>query len=144
LDLAGSYLHFKLTRLGAPGLTIAGITLNNEAPYAPEWKGSAGVQYTVPIGTAGTLTPRLDLSYQSSFFSAIDNDPRARVDGYSLMNSRLAWDSTDDVWELALAVTNLTNKYYYENKLRYPIGVVIGQPAVPREWQVSIRRTFGS
>ena len=66
------------------------------------------------------------------------------MNGYSLVNGRLAWDSTDDVWELALAVTNLTNKYYYENKLRYPIGVVIGQPAAPREWQVSIRRTFGS
>ena len=57
LDLAGSYLHFKLTRLGAPGLTIAGITLNNKAPYAPEWKASAGVQYTVPSGRPEPLRP---------------------------------------------------------------------------------------
>jgi iron complex outermembrane receptor protein len=142
VDLSASYLDFQLKKLGAAGATIAGITLDSKSPYAPEWKGSASVQYEIPLGGAGSLTPRLDFSYQSSFFSAIDNDPRARVDGYSLLNGRVAWRSQDDNWELAVSGTNLTNKYYYLNKLRYPIGVVIGQPAPPREWKIGIRRSF--
>jgi iron complex outermembrane receptor protein len=142
VDLSASYLDFELKSIGATGATIAGITLDSKSPYAPEWKGSASVQYEIPLAGAGSLTPRLDFSYQSSFFSAVDNDPRARVDGYSLLNGRIAWRSEDESWELALSGTNLTNEYYYLNKIRYPIGVVIGQPAAPREWKIGLRRSF--
>jgi iron complex outermembrane recepter protein len=142
VDLSGSYLHFKLTNLSGAGLTIAGLTLNNKSPYAPQWKESAAVEYSFPFKSAGTLTPRVDFSYESSFFSDINNDPTARVSAYGLVNGRLTWSSDDDKWEVAAAGSNLANRYCYENKLHYPIGSIIGQPGMPRTWSIDIRRSF--
>jgi len=59
-----------------------------------------------------------------------------------VMNARLAWTSPDEDWQVALAVTNLTDKFYYRNKGRLPIGIVSGQPGAPREWSLSVRRNF--
>jgi iron complex outermembrane receptor protein len=142
VDLSGSYLHFKLTSLSGAGLTIAGLTLDNKAPYAPQWKESAAVEYSFPMRSGGTLTPRVDFSYESSFFSDINNDPTARVNAYALVNGRLTWSSGDDKWAVALEGANLANRYYYENKLHYPIGSIVGQPAMPRTWNIDIRRSF--
>ena len=122
--------------------TINGITKNNKAPYAPKWKFGAGVQYAIPVGSAGTLTPRLDVAYQSYFFSNIDNNPLGKVAGYTLANGRIGFADADRTWEVALAVTNIFDKYYYLNKIRYPIGIVVGQPALPREWKISVKRNF--
>jgi iron complex outermembrane receptor protein len=126
----------------ATGATIRGITLGNKAPYAPEWKFGAGVQYAFAVGDAGTITPRVDVNYQSSFFSNIDNNPLAKVDGYAIANGRLTFEDASRDWQFSVSVTNMFNKFYYLNKIRYPIGIVVGQPALPREWKVSVRRSF--
>jgi iron complex outermembrane receptor protein len=142
VDLSGSYLDFKLTSISAAGQSIAGLTLNNKAPFSPQWKESAAVEYSFLMRSAGTLTPRLDFSYESSFFSDINNNPAARVSAYALVNGRLTWSSGDDKWEVAVAGANLANRYYYENKLAFPIGVTVGQPGMPRTWYVDLRRSF--
>jgi iron complex outermembrane receptor protein len=60
-----------------------------------------------------------------------------------VFDARLAWRSSDEDWEVALAGTNLTDKFYYQNTFRGPgIQQVTGQPAPPREWSVSLRRNF--
>ncbi|WP_336980628.1 TonB-dependent receptor [Altererythrobacter fulvus] len=142
IDATGSYLDFQLKSIGASGATISGITLDSQAPYITKWKGSLGVQYAADLGSAGTLTPRFDLAYQSSFFTASDNNPATLVPAYTVMNARLAWTSPDEDWQVALAVTNLADEFYYRNKNRLPIGIVSGQPGAPREWSLSVRRNF--
>lgn len=142
IDASASWLDFELKRIGATGATIVGITKNNKAPYAPEWKLGAGIQYSFDLGNAGTVTPRFDINYQSHFFSNIDNNPLAKVEGYALSNARIMFEDANREWQVSLAVTNLFDKYYYQNKIRYPIGIVVGQPALPREWKVSVRRSF--
>ncbi|MCW2361757.1 MULTISPECIES: TonB-dependent receptor [Sphingobium] len=141
-DGSVSYLDFQLTKLGAAGATIAGITLNSIAPFVTEWKVSAGAQYEILVGNAGTLTPRLDLAYQSSFYTNSDNNPASLVPAYTMLNGRLTWQSADEDWKVSLAVTNLTDKFYYQNKTRLPIGLVIGTPGAPREWSLTVRRAF--
>jgi iron complex outermembrane receptor protein len=101
-----------------------------------------GIQYELPLGNAGSISPRVDGAYQSSFYSNIDNHPLGKVDGYSVFNARLLWRSSKEDWEASLAVTNLTDKFYYLNKFRQPVGFATGQPAPPRQWAVSIRRNF--
>ncbi|NOW45323.1 iron complex outermembrane receptor protein [Novosphingobium sp. SG751A] len=142
IDASASWLDFKLTRIGAAGATIVGITTNNRAPYAPEWKLGGGIQYAFALGKAGTVTPRFDVNYQSAFFSNIDNNPLAKVDGYVLANARIAFEDANRDWQLAFTLTNMFDKFYYLNKIRYPIGIVVGQPAMPREWKISLRRSF--
>jgi iron complex outermembrane receptor protein len=144
IDASASYLDFNLTKLAASaGITIPNVTLASIAPYVTRWKVSAGLQYAARIGSAGTLTPRIDMAYQSSFFTNIDNNPASLTPGYTIFNGRLAWDSSDRNWQVALAVTNMFDKFYYLNKFRGPaIGSVTGQPGAPREVSISLRRKF--
>lgn len=142
IDASGSYLGFDFKRIGAAGATITGISLENRAPFAPEWKGNIGIQYQIPTNGAGAITPRVDVSYQSSFYPQVDNDPRARIDGYTLVNSRLTWMNEDRDLQVALAVTNLFDRYYDISALKYPIGIVSSTPAAPREWRISVRKSF--
>jgi iron complex outermembrane receptor protein len=143
LDVNASYLDFELRRVGAAGVTIPNITLNNVAPYVTEWKVGAGVQYRFDLGAAGSLTPRFGMAYQSSFYTNIDNNPASLTPGYTVYDARLSWKSADEDWELALVGTNLLDEFYYQNMFRGPaIQGVTGQPAPPREWSLSVRRNF--
>jgi iron complex outermembrane receptor protein len=138
-----SYLDFQLRRIGTAGATITGITVNNIAPYVTKWKAGGGIQYRADLGDIGSLSPRLDVAYQSSFYTNIDNNPASLTPAYTVFNGRLAWQSKNRELEVALAVTNLFDKFYYQNKFRGPaISVVTGQPAPPREWSLSLRKTF--
>lgn len=141
IDLSGSYIDFQLKSLGALANSLPGITLNNNAPFMPEWKLSAGIQYAIDVPGIGTITPRLDYAYQSSFFTNIDNNPLGVTPGYSLLNGRVSWDSVDKDWRISVAVKNLADKVYYYQRF-FVTGVQTGQPAPPREWSLTVRRTF--
>jgi iron complex outermembrane recepter protein len=139
-----SYLNFKLTSLNLPSTVLQGVTLNTKEPYAPTRKADLGVQYVFTTPSWGSITPRVDADYTSSFFTDITNSPLGLVSGRTLMNARLSWKSAKEEWETALAVTNLTDRFYYINKVyaAAPTNITEGQPGAPREWLVSIRRNF--
>ncbi|BAK66201.1 TonB-dependent receptor-like protein [Sphingobium sp. SYK-6] len=116
-------------------------------PRQPEpfWSANAGIQYTIegmPLG--GTLTPRLDWSYQGS------RAPSTRTTawnqpGYSLFNTRLTYDLPDAGFAISAGVTNLFDKLYYENFfILQDSGQsnVQGQPAAPRQWYLQVKKTF--
>jgi hypothetical protein len=44
----------------------------------------------------------------------------------------------------AVAVTNLTDHFYYINKVfgAAPTNITAGQPGTPREWLVTVKRNF--
>ena len=144
IDGSASYLNFKLTSINQSAATIAGVSLNTKEPYAPNRMGSLGVQYTFALGTLGSIIPRVDGQYQSSFYTDITNTPLGQVSGRTLMNAHLTWRSAKDDWEGAFAVTNVTDRFYYINKVNSvaPTFVAQGQPGAPREWLVTIRRNF--
>ena len=145
IDGSASYLNFKLTSVSqSAATTVAGVSLNTKEPYAPARMANLGVQYTVPFGSFGSLVPRLDAQYQSSFFTDITDTALGEVAGRTLMNAHLTWRSPKDDWEGALAVTNLTDKFYYINKVNSvaPTFIAQGQPGAPREWLVTVRRNF--
>lgn len=142
IDASGSYLGFKFKRIGVAGATIVGITLDSKAPFSPEWKFNAGVQYEIELPGGSRLTPRADISYQSSFFPQVVNDPTTKIESYSLVNTRLGWRNAKDDIEVFAAVANVFDKYYYISSLRYPIGVTSATPAPPRQWTVGIKKLF--
>jgi iron complex outermembrane recepter protein len=115
----------------------------------PKWNGSAGVQYEVPLGNEGTVTPRVDMFYQGSVNSgnAFTSAPTAFdiIGGHAWFNARLTYETPDKDWEAALSVTNLFNKFYYENYWGSGTGTGAfrtGAPARPREWAVTLKRNF--
>jgi iron complex outermembrane receptor protein len=141
IDASYSHLDFEYQTID-PGATS--VTLGMITPYTPENKLSVGIQYEFALGDRGTLTPRLDASYTDDVYANAVNGPTNFIEGYTLANARLTWRSAGDDWQLALEATNLTDKYYYVTlfDLWDSAGYIHGQPSRPREWAVSVKRSF--
>ena len=119
-------------------------TINPRQPE-PFWSANAGVQYTIEgMPFDGTLTPRLDWSYQSS------RAPSTRTTAwnqpaYSIVNARLTYDMPESGFAISAGVTNLFDKLYYENFfILQDSGQsnVQGQPAAPRQWYLQLKKTL--
>ena len=135
------YLDFDYTEITNPATLV---TLDMIAPFISKWQLSAGMQYEAEMDGGGRITPRLDWSYRSDFYYNSINNPFNLIDGYSLFNGRLSYTNPDDSWTLSASVTNIFDKFYYTGKSENigSFGVVTGNPGRPREWSVSVRRSF--
>jgi iron complex outermembrane receptor protein len=156
IDAALSYLDFEYKRFGtytAGATTVAvggptnlnGPQYGDYAPYTPKWKWSVGVQYEIPLGNAGSLTPRVDGSYQSKVYTVSANRPSNRIDAYGTANARLTWRNADEDLDVSLEVTNLFDEYYLLTLYDQTVGgqgYANGQPGRPREWAVSVKKKF--
>ena len=89
IDGSASYLDFKLTSINTSAASIAGVSLSTQDPYAPGRMGSLGIQYTFALGDVGSVVPRFDAQYQSSFYTDITNTSLGKVAGRTLMNAHL-------------------------------------------------------
>ena len=104
-------------------------------PYTPENKWSLGAQYEFGLGNGGSVTPRIDVSYQGEVYANAVNAPTNLIEDYTLVNARLTWRSADDTWQVALEGTNLTDEYYYVTLFDLSgaaAGYIHGQPSRPR------------
>ena len=142
IDGSLSYLDFQYTEL-APGTTIS---LDDPFAGVPKWKWTLGAQYEADLGSFGSLTPRVDASYQDQIYAGAEfqNVPQF-IDAYTLVNARLTWRNPDEDLSVALEVTNLTDKYYYVSlfDLRAAgAGLDKAQPGRPREWALTVRKSF--
>ncbi len=150
LTINGSvgYLHYRNRSLGGaaydPVKNPSGPTLDDVPALTPKWKGNLGAEYAVRLGGWGTLTPRIDYTYQSKVFNDPQNEPISMQPGYGILNARLAWDAPRGGWQAAVSGSNLTNKVYYltEQNLLSTYDVVTGQPGRRREVLFTVRKTF--
>jgi iron complex outermembrane receptor protein len=112
--------------------------------YVPTRNWSTGVQYEIPLGDFGSLTPRVDVSYQGDLYTNGANAATNRIESYTLSNARLTWRDGKGNWESSLEVTNLTDKYYFLTRFdQFTLtGITDGQPGRPREWGISVKRKF--
>lgn len=118
----------------------------------PKINMSAGIEYGIPIGAAGRLTPRLDAFYQSHRTNGPvaqpQRDPDWIIGGYTLLNARLAFDTTEGNWQVALSATNLGNKRYWQQlgaattAAGAPTDARAGTIGRPREWAVTVKKSF--
>jgi len=156
IDGSLSYIDFQYKRFGTftSGTTtvsvggptnINGPQFGDYAPFTPEWKWSIGAQYTVDLGSVGTLTPRFDASYQGKVYTGAANRSSNRIDGYTVANARLTWRNAGKDLDVSLEVTNVFDKYYFLTLFDQTIGgqgYVTGQPGRPREWAVTVKKKF--
>ncbi|MFM1887621.1 MAG: Colicin receptor precursor [Pseudomonadota bacterium] len=141
IDASYSYIDFGYDRLSSQ---VTAYKLSYVAPFMPETKYSAGIQYELGMGDHGTLTPRVDLSYQGGIYTNGNNQPTNYIDAYKLLNARLTWKQDEGKWEAALELTNITNEWYLLSKgdAFTGAGSVDGQPGRPREWGLTVKRKF--
>jgi len=141
VDFSYSYIDFTYTQIAE----FSPVDVDSNTPYTPDTKWSLGAQYSIELGNGmGRLTPRIDASYQDDIITGAATTPFNTIEAYTLVNGRLTWQSEDTKWELGLEVTNLTDEYYYLTifDLYDVAGFINGQPAPPREWAFTIKRSW--
>jgi iron complex outermembrane receptor protein len=145
VDASVSYLDFDYKSINPQAGGPSGVQIGMVPPYTPEWKWAFGIQYEVDLDGSGSLIPRFDANYQSEVFSNAVNGPNNHIDGYTLANARLTWRNAEEDLEVALAVTNVFDKYYLLTSFDLTgagAGIVAAQPGRPREWAVSVKKSF--
>ncbi len=100
----------------AAGVSVlnAGVPVNirgNELPQAPNYKFSAGIQYTAEFGNGMSLVPRADLTYTGDSFGSIFNGGVSRnanrIQGYAQANAQLQLNGVDGRWFVRGFVQNI-------------------------------------
>ena len=138
IDGSLSLTDFEFTSVAFP---TTSIVVGSSRPGIGDWKWSLGAQYEIPLGSAGTLTPRADVSYTPGYCGNFACDEISKVSSHTLLNARLTYRSLDEDWSVAFEATNLTDKFYYLNKFSN-VFYTTGQPGRPREYAVTVRRNF--
>ena len=144
LSAAGGLLDFKYTSLtGAIAGPRPGVS-PFISPYTAEFTASASISYGIDMGNSGIVTPRFDMTHQSEMYSEANNAPTSLIEGYTLFNAALGWESSDGDWGASLNVRNLFDKEYYTSAFdSTPFsGTLQHNIARPREWRVTVRRNF--
>jgi len=147
IDGTVGYLNAQYEEIGE-GLTMMQmlpISLDHELPKAPEITVSGGAEYVLELGDDyGALALRADVSYRSKVYHDVANTELLAQDGYALLGARLSWVSTEEDWELAAFITNLTDERYRisGNAASPAFGVAESSYGRPREWGASLTRRF--
>ncbi len=102
----------------------------NPLVAAPDLSLNLRASYVIPLGRAGSLTPRIDASFRSKTYfvpgnsadltlgqDSFSRNEGASQDAYWLMNARLAYRTSGENIELAFWVRNLTDEVYLNNSL---------------------------
>jgi len=142
INLNAGYNDFEsgVKTLGQPGYLYPGNLIQ------PRVNASGGAQYRIHF-PAGVLTPRLDWVYQSrqtfnSRSSTTAPLPFNIIGGTSVFNARVTYEPFDSKWLLDLAVTNLSDKYYYYAQFSGSGFSTTAPVAPPRQYLFSVRRSF--
>jgi iron complex outermembrane receptor protein len=144
LNASFDWLDYRILDLGPAAGFPGGPAIGDMAPYVPKFKVDVGAQYSYVMGNAGSLTPRLDWTWQSKTYNDAANSPMAKQDAYGVLNAHLLYEDADAKWQAKFEVRNLTNKFYYINEFNLygAAGMLVGQPSVPRTFMVTLRRAF--
>ena len=111
---------FNLTALGPlaidpaslGGVTVfnAGVPTNikgNKLPQAPNYKFSAGAQYTIEMQNDWSIVPRVDLTYTGESFGNIFNGNANKVPGYTQANAQIQLNGPEEKWFVRGFIQNI-------------------------------------
>jgi outer membrane receptor protein involved in Fe transport len=97
--------------------TLGGITFHpsgvetnlkgNKLPQAPNFKFSAGFQYTFDFDGGMSLVPRIDLAFTGESTGNIFNGRPDKIDAYTQVNAQIQLNGADDRWFVRGFVQNL-------------------------------------
>jgi iron complex outermembrane recepter protein len=148
IDAAYNYFDFKYTFVD-PAVSTATprpwhITADDTLPFSPKSKWSLGATYEFALANGSTIAPRVDYSHQASFYTNAANQPSNYIESYGLLNARLTWRSADQMLDVSLEGTNLSDKYYFTSRADQlqAAGHTDGAPGRPREWALTLKKRF--
>ena len=137
-DLAAGWLDARYTSVGS----ATDLTVGTAFPFSPEYDYNAGAQYAWHFN-GDVLSLRGDYTWVDHTETNIDPLFAIRLDGYGLLNARLAFQRAGARWNVAVAGTNLTNRFYLIHGLNITQeGWALGGAGRPREWGITFNANF--
>jgi iron complex outermembrane receptor protein len=144
IDGSASYIDSKFTKLSAA--LGSNYVATDPATFSPKWQASGGIQYKAQLGGRnGSLTPRVDFTYNDEQFSGRALGYAYYLPRYALANAHLTWRNAKEDLEITGDVSNLFDKYYYNaifSAVYSFAGTAYQQVGRPREWTISIKKRF--
>ncbi len=113
LSTGVSFVDTKVIKGSVQGVDVRG----NHLVSAPSFTLSSSVDWSIPLGAWGAADAHIDLSYASKQYYDILNRTTTTEGDYALINGRVRFHPEKDRYGLALWVKNLTNTFYYTNKI---------------------------
>ena len=137
------YLDNEFKEIAVVPGTTQTVGPNNRLPFTPEWQGNVGIGYEFALG-AGTLTPRVNVSYtDEQFFDAANSVEVAQMEAVTVVNASLTLALSD--WKIRAGVNNLSDEDYLvagNSSLSTSAGYAEGIYARPRNWFISAEYDF--
>jgi iron complex outermembrane receptor protein len=152
-DLGISFLHSSLGQFFAtdpraasflacnPRTGPASVSCINlrgrEQTYAPNFTFNASAAYELDLGSAGTLTPRVNFGHVAAQWATLFENPARgdRLEDRNILGAQLAWATGQ--WQVTLYGTNLTNQHYVGAMIS---GLDFAGP--PRQYGLRVLRRF--
>lgn len=147
VDASLGYLDATIDRLdNVPfGIIPPGLAEGNTLPFAPEWQGHVGIEYSAHAGDL-VITPRVDASYQdTTFFDATSTPEIAQLDDVTTVNATVQIASDGGAWKVVVGVNNATDELYPvagNSSLTTGSGYAEIAYARPREWFATFQYEF--
>ena len=125
--------------------------------YSPEMTYGISLDYNIPLSGQKLINLNLNYAYKDDMYALTLKDPglsdaenrelrdTAKIDGYGLLNARLALTLGDSDVEIALWGRNVLDEEYETRLLPLedtPLGVTAYQPGSPRTFGLSISKSF--
>ncbi|HEX8776607.1 MAG TPA: TonB-dependent receptor [Rhodanobacter sp.] len=134
-----AWMHTKYTKFMSGGVNIADT---QKFTNAPKFSGGLTLEHTIPLAGGGSLSGRINYSYQSLVYPETTLSPLIAQPAYGLWNAGVTWQ-IDRPWSLSLQGTNLANKSYRTTGYNIAaLGIVTGYYGNPRMVTLSARYTF--
>jgi iron complex outermembrane receptor protein len=114
--------------VGAPPVNYAGNFLND----APEWMANLNAGYKFQLAGRGSLTPRIDASYQSHVYYTGANAAPFDGRGHEAINLHLRYDAASGPWGWDIYVNNVTDNQWRQYAYQGEENVVGASYALPR------------
>jgi len=107
LSLGVSHLDGTVKDIRLPSGRIA----DRDMPMTPNLSLNALARYSWPL-LGGRLALQADATYTSTFNFYVVNPPQAQEPSHTVVNARISYRTSNERWEGAVAVKNLTNEAY--------------------------------
>ena len=120
---------------GQPAAAYGCDLSGNHIAHSPEYSGSVSMQYDIDLGSAGKLSPYVQLNFSGAFYGQAINSILDRQNAFAKLDLRLTWEFNEN-FSLQGFVTNVTNRATATRFVYGGGGNLQASYAPPRLWGV--------
>lgn len=114
----------------------------SQNPLSPQWTFNAGVQYAIPVGQSGTLTPRINYSYVGPQWTTLFEAPPDYLHSFGLWNATVSYEM--EKWQFQAYGLNLADKLYVAGQAAPGTNPDNEELGYPRQFGIRVTRRFGA